>query len=153
MLQKNILNKPILLMPMSHISSLEQFGLVFIPFSSFNSNKMSRLLAKFKLLRDEWNNKMPVEKWYIIYNFTDKLCRLIGIRVYGDMKNNWYSAAPGLACGLYFFTVIYTTHLYSKNGELLWGIQSSCISGIVVTVSKHLTLNAFQYEKSLALFF
>lgn len=84
--------------------------------------------------------KTPKQKWLVIYWIGAKFSELIGVTVYGDMQNYWYSYFPGIMGLIYFLTVFHTTWRYFLKGEFSKGMQSTCPLGIVCSVSKHLSI-------------
>lgn len=96
---------------------------------------MCDLLKKFQINRKKWLSKTPKEKFNVLYEIGNKMCRLVGIRIFSDMKVYWYTASDGIMYAIYFLLVIYTIVYYTKIDEFLRGLQSTVVIGIVVTVS------------------
>lgn len=85
-------------------------------------------------LVEKWRIKTPKQKWQFIYNIGDFMCDLVGIRVFKDLKNYWYTASCGLGASVYFITVTYTMIYYFKQNAFLRGVQCLCLFGHAVTV-------------------
>lgn len=66
--------------------------------------------------------KSPKQKWLIVYNAAKIPSEMIGIRVFGDARVNWYSYMPGAMglTALYSITnkeeriKLYTFHHYRR---------------------------------------
>lgn len=79
--------------------------------------------------------KTPKQKWLIVYNAAKIPSEMIGIRVFGDAKVNWYSCMPGVLGLIYFYTVFYALWFYYQRNEVLRGLQATCTFGMVTSVS------------------
>lgn len=90
---------------------------------------------RWRALKNDWRMKTPKQKWLLVYNVGAKMSDLIGVTVYGDMKNYWYSYVPGIMGIIYFLTVFYTSWIYYVKGEIFKGMQPTCYFGIVISVS------------------
>lgn len=88
-------------------------------------------LKKYQELKESYQKKSPKQKWETIYNIGSVLCSLIGIRVYSDMKNRWYSYGCIVMIFEYLFLVFYTMWYYFKQGEFLKGIECTYTAGTV----------------------
>lgn len=88
-----------------------------------NHLKMCDLLKNFQTNRAKWQRKTPKEKFDDLYRLGDKMCRLVGIRIFSDMKVYWYTASDGIMYAIYFLLVIYTIDYYTKRGEFLRGLE------------------------------
>lgn len=64
------------------------------------------------------------------------MSELIGVTVYGDMENNWYSYFSGFIGFVYIATVLYTLWLYFMKAEFARGLQCTCPIGVVFTVNQ-----------------
>lgn len=97
---------------------------------------MPRLPLKNSIqkLMKKWQFKTPKQKWQFFYDIGDFLCELVGIRVFGNMKNDWYTASCGLMATFYFMLCIYTINYYFKQSAFLRGIECLCVFGHAVTV-------------------
>lgn len=84
--------------------------------------------------------KTPKQKWIVMYSIGAKFSDLIGVTVYGDMQNYWYSYFPGIMGLIYFLTVFYTLWNYFLKGEFSKGMQSTCSIGIVCSVGELLMI-------------
>lgn len=88
-----------------------------------------------KIKQGEWKMKSPKQKWQTFYGFGDWMCKLIGIHIYDDLNNYWYSYSPALLTFIHFLLTIYTIQLHAKDGDILREMECTCVIGIVVTVS------------------
>lgn len=86
-------------------------------------------------MKYKWHKTAPKQKWLVIYGIGAKCSDLIGVSVYGDMQNYWYSYFPGVMGSIYFLTVFYTLWYYFVRGEFARGMQSTCPLGMVCSVS------------------
>lgn len=78
--------------------------------------------------------RSPSEKWYTIRDFGQLLCELIGIRVFSDMENYWYTASCGVAAFIYFALDFYTIQYYLRRSDFVKVIECTYLVGAVVGV-------------------
>lgn len=101
----------------------------------FDTSIVRLFNKRWMRFKEKWQMKTPKQKWLFIYAFGARASDLIGITVYGNMQNYWFSYFPGLMGIFYFSTVFYTLWYYITIGEIARGMQSTSMVGIVVTVS------------------
>lgn len=58
------------------------------------------------------------------------MSELIGIRVYTDMKNYWYTATSAVLITIHFILTAYTIQYYFRRNEFVRGIECTCFIGI-----------------------
>lgn len=89
----------------------------------------------FNEFEEEWRKKTPGQKWQTLYSFCDKVAKnIVGIRVFSDMKVNWFSYSGGACSFLYFIFVFYTLWKSHDRGDLLIGMQCTCTTGMLIVV-------------------
>lgn len=98
----------------------------------------------FKIIeskQEDWHKKNPKQKWQTIYDTADAMSKIIGLRFFSDMKVNWYSYTCGVMIFIYFSTVAYTIQFYFKKGEILKGLECTCVIGLVISVCEKVRKN------------
>lgn len=100
------------------------------------------MLTPYKWLRSKlwrtqewWHSKDPEQKWDTIHEFGRIICELIGIRVFSDMKNYWYSASCGVCAFVYFALEFYTIQYYLRRSDFVEATQCAYLICAVVGVS------------------
>lgn len=93
-------------------------------------------------LKSWWHNKTPRQKWQTIHDLGANLSKLLGLNIYGDLKDFWYNYTIHVLVAYYVFTVSYTIWYYFDEGNPMIGLQCTCTLGVVVTVSLT-SLNTF----------
>lgn len=88
-----------------------------------------------------WQAKSPRQKWIAMELFGRRICELIGIRTYTDMKNYWYTASSGVTAAIYFALNIYTIQYYFYRNEFDKIVECTFLVGAVIGVSLNLNLN------------
>lgn len=99
-------------------------------FNSFNTLK-----SKYQNAQRAWQSKSPADKWDTIHNIGRFESDIIGIRLFSDMKVNWYSASCGVLIVIFFLLDIYTIQYYLRRNEFVRGMECTYVVGIVVAVS------------------
>lgn len=94
----------------------------------------NRLRSKFYGIREWWMAKSPAEKWITISDLGRIMCESIGIRVFSDMKNYWYTASCGVCAFLYFGLEFYTVQYNLRRNEFVKAIENIYLVGAVVGV-------------------
>lgn len=106
----------------------QKWFLVRIPVLS-RHHRCKILTTMFRSLKNtyqKWQIKSPQQKWALVYANIDKFCRIIGIRIFSDMKNYWFTYSTALMLTIYFVLVIYTVQLLKAirdlegHGMYLW---------------------------------
>lgn len=97
---------------------------------------MFKRLEVLKNFKEEWRMKTPKQKWQFVYNLAAKSGELIGIRVYTDLKVNWFSYFGLLLGVIHIPAVTYTLWISHQKGELLKGMQCLCTLGIMISVGE-----------------
>lgn len=95
---------------------------------------MDKLRELWVRIKHEWNIRSPGQRWRIVYLIGKASSDLIGVTVYGDMKNYWYSYFPGLMGFFHISMVFYTVWYYFSRGEYKRGMECTITSGFVITV-------------------
>lgn len=99
--------------------------------------KIRRFLTfkiKFQQIKTWWQRKNPAEKWDSIINFGKTFGNLIGVRVLGDVRVNWFSSLCAI-CGVIFFALVLYTFQYDlRRGAFVRAMESTYVVGIVVEV-------------------
>lgn len=98
------------------------------PMEKFN------LRTRLQAVRQRWQLKNPTEKWTSICKFAKVTHQLIGIRLFDDRKNYWYTASAGICAAIYFLLNFYTIHYYLFRREFVRLIECSYLIGPVVGV-------------------
>lgn len=93
-------------------------------------------LKSWRKFHEDWRMKTPKQKWFFIYGIGAKICDSMGVRVYSDMKNYWYSYFNGFIGIIYLGTLLYTLWFYFVKGEFARGLQCTCTIGIVFSVKE-----------------
>lgn len=96
--------------------------------------KQLKLVKQFRKFQYEWNLRSPKQKWQVVFNFGAKISEILGIRVYTDAKNDWYSYFGSVMAIAYAILVSYTIWFHSTRGDFLKGIECTYTAGIVTTV-------------------
>ena len=120
------------------------------------SNPFQRLILKLHILRKMQSprKKNPSEKFDALQKFQQNLSKLIGMRTFIDMKNDWYSAAPGFMAAIYFILNIYTIQYYFVRNEFLKVIECTYLVGAAIAVRKILqSIFRFYLSSKLNLFY
>lgn len=95
---------------------------------------MVRLFKRWRRITREWYLRTPRQKWMLIYGIGAKASEAIGVTVYGDMNNYWYSYFPGLVGMVYSSMLLYTVvHNFAK-GDYTKGLQCTCWIGVLISV-------------------
>lgn len=116
-----------------------------------------KLQLKYQNLRDKWTSKTPWQKWSCIYDLGKCFIELIGIKVFGDMKNYWLTASAGLLGLVYLFLTIYTVQYYIRRHNFTRAMACSYTFGLFILVSFFLSFYEwnffliFQKEKSITI--
>lgn len=97
---------------------------------------MCRLFKLMKSIKREWYLRTPRQKWMLIYWIGAKASESIGVTVYGDMNNHWYSYFPGFVGFLYQSMVLYTLVHNFVEGDYAKGLQCTCWLGVTISVCK-----------------
>lgn len=92
------------------------------------------MLLWLKIFKHNWHIKTPKRKWKFIYNGADMLCELIGVRVYSDMENYWFTYSAGAVFIFHSMLMAYTIQYYAKQSQILKGMECTCSIGIAITV-------------------
>lgn len=93
-----------------------------------------KLVLNIRGAQRSWKIKSPSKKWDTIHEFGQLLCELIGIRVFGDMENYWYTASCGVCAFIYFALDFYTIQYYLRRRDFVKVIECSYLVGVVVGV-------------------
>lgn len=83
---------------------------------------------------EEFHSKTPKQKWEMVFNIDSLICGLVGLRVFRDMQNKWYSYFGAAMSFGYTFLVIYTLWFYFHRGEYLKGMECTYTAGTVTVV-------------------
>lgn len=78
--------------------------------------------------------KTPKQKWQTVHSVGTKLCETIGIKVFTDMKNDWYSYCGATIALAYMSLIFYTIWFYFTQGRFLRGTECTYTAGIVTLV-------------------
>lgn len=84
------------------------------------------LLSKLWQIQEWWCSKDPKQKWDLLHDFGRVMCESIGIRIFSDMRNYWYSASCGVCAFLYYLLEFYTIQYYLRRNQFIEAIE--CIS-------------------------
>ena len=103
------------------------------------------LRSKLHSICEWWMEKNPAEKWIAISDFGRIMCESIGIHVFSDMKNNWYSASCGICAAIYFALNFYTIQFYLRRNEIVKIIECTYFIGIVIGVGVAVIFFIFIY--------
>lgn len=95
-------------------------------------NPFTKLKTKFRWV---WHFRNPKEKWIAICKFARVIHELVGVRLFSDQKNYWYTAMPGICGAMYFLLNAYTIQYYSFRKEFIRLIECIYLIGPVVAVS------------------
>lgn len=93
-----------------------------------------RLLTKIRGIRQWWMSKSPRYKYETIHNVSRVVCASIGIRVFSDQRNYWYTASCGVCAVIYFALDFYTIQYYLRRNEFVKIIECTYLIGIVIAV-------------------
>lgn len=96
---------------------------------------LKKLQMKYQNIRAKWTSKTPSQKWNFIYDVGKFLIELIGIKVYGDMKNYWHSAICGILGLIYLLLTIYTVQYYMRQHNFTRAMACSYTFGLFILVS------------------
>lgn len=113
----------------NHIDEICRFKIMLNPFKAYKN-----LVLSIRGVRRSWMAKSPPEKWNTIHDFGQSLCELIGIRVFSDMKNDWYTASCGVCAFIYFALDFYTIQYYLRRNDFVKVIECTYLVGAVVGV-------------------
>lgn len=78
---------------------------------------IEKLRTKYRNAKENWMAKTPWQKWNCIYNVGNLFAELLGIQVYSDMKNYWFTAVGGLLGLLYLCLTFYTVQFYLRQSN------------------------------------
>lgn len=95
--------------------------------------KMS-LLAKIRQFVDEWQIKASKEKFLILYNLPKSMFQMVGVRVFGDCKLDWYCHLGNCMIAYYVSMVLHTLYYFGTKGQFMMGMRCLCGMGIMVSV-------------------
>ena len=106
---------------------------------------LKKIQLKYQNAREKWMAKTPWQKWKFFYSLGKASSELIGIQVYSDMKNYWYTAIPGVCILMYFLLNFYTIQYYFHRMEFVRLIECIYLIGPIVGVSAlfEIQLNSF----------
>lgn len=94
-----------------------------------------KLQLKYQNLRDKWTSKTPWQKWNCIYDLGKFFIELIGIKVFGDMKNYWHTASALVLGLVYLFLAIYTVQYYIRQHNFTRAMACSYTFVLFILVS------------------
>lgn len=89
---------------------------------------------KFRYYWCWWRTKSPSEKWIAICGINRLFCELIGIRIFSDMKNYWYTFMSGVCFLVYLSLTFYTIQYYLFRREFVRVIECIYLIGPIVGV-------------------
>lgn len=98
-------------------------------------NPFTKLNGKLRWFSQRWQVKNPKEKWFAISKFARIIHELVGVRLFSDRKNYWYTATPGICGAMYFLLNTYTIQYYLFRKEYVQLIECTYLVGPVVAVS------------------
>lgn len=93
-----------------------------------------RLRSKIHGIRQWWMAKSATEKYEKIRICSRLICELIGIRIFSDMKNYWYTVSCGVCAIIYFSLDFYTIQYYLYRREFVKIIECTYLFGIAIAV-------------------
>lgn len=96
---------------------------------------VKKLQLKYQNLREKWMSKTPWQKWNAIYELGNFLVKLIGIKVFDDMKNSWRTASSGILGLIYLVLTIYTVQYYMYRHNFTRAMACSYTFGLFTLVS------------------
>lgn len=97
-------------------------------------NQLETLKSKFHRIRDWWKDKTPAQKWDTIMKIGIVPGHLIGVHLFCDLINTWYSASCGLMIAMFFVLNSYTIQYYLRRGAVVRGMECTYLLGVVVGV-------------------
>lgn len=102
---------------------------------------LKKLRTKYRNLKEKWTNaKTPRQKWQCIYSTGNFFAELLGVQVYSDMKNYWWTATGGILGLLYIFITIYTVQFYLRQNNFTRALACSYPFGLFTLVSSILLI-------------
>lgn len=96
---------------------------------------LKELRSKYRNAQEQWMIKTPWQKWKHLYNIGKAFGESIGIRVYGDMKNTWYTASGGVLGLIYLFLAIYTVQYHLRQRNFTRAMACSYAFGLFILVN------------------
>lgn len=97
---------------------------------------MFDLKRRIHVFRLAWSKKAPKDKWLFLYNIPRTMFELVGVRVFSDLKVNWYSQLGNLLVLYYGSMTSYTLYYYHCKNQLMYGTRCLCGIGILISVKK-----------------
>lgn len=91
--------------------------------------------TQLRKIHDWWHTKNPKQKWDTIHDFGRIICDSIGIRIFSDMKNDWYTASATVCAIIYFVLNFYTIQYYLHRNDFVKIIECTYLIGFAVGVS------------------
>lgn len=95
---------------------------------------MGRLQDFREYLQKQWNIRTTKERWNLIYMIGKLSSDSIGVTVYGDMKNYWYSYFPAFVGIFQTSMIVYTISFYCSKGDYKRAMECTCPAGVLVAV-------------------
>lgn len=99
---------------------------------------MGRLQDLRGYLENQWDIRTARQRWHLVYMVGRFASHLIGVTVYGDMKNYWYSYFPAFLGFFHSSTIVYTVCKYFLQGEYKRGMECTCVGGMVIAVKANI---------------
>lgn len=93
-----------------------------------------QLLAKIRNFLENWQQKPSKEKFQILYNIPKTMFELVGVRVFSDLKLNYYSHLGNVMIFYYVSMVTHTIYYWSKRDKFIFGTRCLCGMGIMISV-------------------
>lgn len=125
---------------MSLFVTIVSIGFVLLPVEPV-THRSEVMLNPFKILKMKfrrfwcwWQAKNPIEKWIEIRGLFRVICELIGIRIFSDMKNYWYTASSAVCFLLYLLLNFYTIQYYLFRREFVRVIECIYLIGPIIGV-------------------
>lgn len=98
------------------------------------SKAFKTLRLKIRDIQALWRTKCPAEKWNAIRDVGRMISNLIGIRIFSNLDNYWYTASCGVCAIIYFSLNFYTIQYYMRRSEFIKIIECTYLFGIVIAV-------------------
>lgn len=86
-------------------------------------------------IRASWAEKTPKQKFERIYKISNYMLRAIGIRVFTDDTQYWWTYSGYVAILSYFSITVYTIVYHITHNQFLKGFNAVCLSGVLVSAS------------------
>lgn len=102
---------------------------------------LKTLRLKIRFLQEKWQAKTPKQKFDFFHDMGQLTSEMIGVYIFGDLKNNWYSAFGGICGMIYFALNIYTIQYYCRQSKYARGLQCTYLIGMIIVVSYSIGFN------------